>query len=166
MSRAYHPPPPPKHSVSAPHTQKIDMLVLHNTSPSGDDISFLFFALKLTDCSQALLFIYALFLCVDQNIRPKRDNAPKLFTRPLILYSWQNKTFFLIFNSTNQILIFSDFLFYVSLCAPNTTIGGWLIGPEGPGGKLRLNGQGVPVKAAPFQASGGATSKDPQILLM
>lgn len=67
---------------------------------------------------------------------------------------------------TPVILIFSDFLFYVSLCAPYTTIGGWLIGPEGSVGKLRLNGQGVPVKAAPFQASGRATSKDPQILLM
>ena len=84
-SRAYHPPTPPKHSVSAPHTQKNDVLVMHNTSPSGDDISFLFFALKLTDYSQALLFIYALFLCVDQNIRPKRDNAPKLYTHPLTL---------------------------------------------------------------------------------
>ena len=50
--------------------------------------------LKQTDFSQALLFIHAPFLCVAHKNRPKRDNAPKLFTRPLTLYSWQNKTFF------------------------------------------------------------------------
>ena len=82
MSRAY--PPPNTLFRHRTHT-KNDVLVMHNTSPSGDDISFLFFALNLTDYSQALLFIYALFLCVDQNIRPKRDNAPKLYTRPLTL---------------------------------------------------------------------------------
>ncbi len=113
-------------------------------------------------------FSFILCSCVSTKILDQNETMHRNYTLAHSLYKvgkLQQQRFFLC-SALIKNRFFSCFLFYVSMCAPTITTGGLLFGPEGPGGKLRLNGQGVPVKTAPFQASGRVTSKDPQTLLM